>query len=568
MKYAVIYARQSSGKEENSESIEAQLNNCRELCRSKKYKIRGEFFDSNTSGRTYPLCAAELAKQDIRFNNWFKNQSSPIKFREEFSKALQTLEDGDMLIVDDTTRIYRPVTGSHLENYVKSYLSDKNIVVLSVKNGVFDPRNFAEEMVDSMQCKVNDQQLAIQKEKSINARKKLKEQGINSAGIKAIGFINRGKHKYDFDEPTAKVIRYIYDCVMNYIPYNQIVREMNEKYTNIFKGRFYASTLYHILDQPLYCGYMYLDDGRLIKSKVIEKTVLSFETWDKVHKIRKSKQTKVHKARFRSLPFSQLISCGKCGANLVTSVDGDIISYHCLVGAIHEHDADCAKSRININTEKNHFTGLKKALAPVLLLAQYKQYEESLGLEKDRIELALVEKEVKNIEDKVSKTNELFLSEKLKLSTFQNLQQQAEVKILNFNKQIKKLQSRLNIDYIGKMLSDPFWGDFETIMHDKLPDAEYERLLRASVNKITSFSDHVIVDTIYGTFQLDRYISGRYRHFPRFEYKIISDSKAKPKNILKCKIEITYLYNNSITKKMIVDFPLMKIFADHGNNLK
>ena len=50
----IIYARQSSGKEEKSESIEAQIQNCRRLAETQNIDVVGVFSDANVSGKTYP----------------------------------------------------------------------------------------------------------------------------------------------------------------------------------------------------------------------------------------------------------------------------------------------------------------------------------------------------------------------------------------------------------------------------------------------------------------------------------------------------------------------------------
>lgn len=78
----LIYARQSSGKEEKSESIEAQIHNCKMLAEAQKIDVIGVFSDFNVSGKTYPKGAEDVAKMDVAFQNWFENQSSKKQFRD------------------------------------------------------------------------------------------------------------------------------------------------------------------------------------------------------------------------------------------------------------------------------------------------------------------------------------------------------------------------------------------------------------------------------------------------------------------------------------------------------
>ena len=71
-KKAVIYARQSSGKEEESESIALQIEMCRELARKHNIDVIGEFHDANTSGRLYPEGAEDVMQLDIAYQKWCK----------------------------------------------------------------------------------------------------------------------------------------------------------------------------------------------------------------------------------------------------------------------------------------------------------------------------------------------------------------------------------------------------------------------------------------------------------------------------------------------------------------
>ncbi|MBR2723518.1 MAG: recombinase family protein, partial [Lentisphaeria bacterium] len=61
---ALIYARQSSGKDDLSESVEAQIANCQTLAEKEKLDVIGIFRDLNTSGETYPIGAEEIARVD------------------------------------------------------------------------------------------------------------------------------------------------------------------------------------------------------------------------------------------------------------------------------------------------------------------------------------------------------------------------------------------------------------------------------------------------------------------------------------------------------------------------
>lgn len=104
-KSCFIYARQSSGKEEDSESIAMQLEKCRELARTQNYRILGEFSDANSSGRLYPAGAEALAAQDAIYQQWLVQQSSEKQSRRGLGKMFRELHKADVIVVDDLTRL-------------------------------------------------------------------------------------------------------------------------------------------------------------------------------------------------------------------------------------------------------------------------------------------------------------------------------------------------------------------------------------------------------------------------------------------------------------------------------
>ena len=50
----IIYARQSSGEDDISASVEQQIMNCQQLARECGYSVTGIFRDLNISGKFYP----------------------------------------------------------------------------------------------------------------------------------------------------------------------------------------------------------------------------------------------------------------------------------------------------------------------------------------------------------------------------------------------------------------------------------------------------------------------------------------------------------------------------------
>ncbi|MCQ2397572.1 MAG: recombinase family protein, partial [Lentisphaeria bacterium] len=219
---AIIYARQSSGSDEQSDSVDTQEANCMEYCKRMGYEVKLVAHDLNTSGRTYPISGASVAEQDLAFQEWFKAQSKIKKYREGLDMALSFLGQGDVLVVDELTRIYRGIKNSYLGNYIKQMFIKNNVMVETVKAGRFDPRSFNDELIETVQSHVNDQQIRLGKQKSIEVRRRLTDDGVLSGGLRAVGLEYLGKHQYRIKDGYAEIINYVFTQILAYVPYSAI----------------------------------------------------------------------------------------------------------------------------------------------------------------------------------------------------------------------------------------------------------------------------------------------------------------------------------------------------------
>jgi len=565
---AIIYARQSSGNEDHSLSIEQQISNCKELCKEKKLTIKDIFSDYNSSGRTYPSGSEKVAVNDITFNKWFSNQNSKKKFRKGLGDVFSQLDRGDVIIVDDLTRLYRSVGYSMLENHIKQLLSEKNARVIVCKGINLDVNNFADNLITTMQNQINDNQLAIQKKKGIASMNALRDSGILPTGTKALGLSCQRHGQIKVDPELAVVIKCVMNDVVERMPFNQIIIKVNKDWGHLFPKAFYSSNLYHIIDQPLYCGYMRNTQGELIPSKQMRgQELISRQLWDKVRKIREDRRHSPRRAQFRILPFTGVLRCGNCGGKMVTSVDKGQICYHCHRGAVNLQDKKCQKSRINTTAAKDNFTGLKAAIAPMLILAQYNAFTKSLQMEKELDRLAEYEEEYTRLEKKHEKLAVAFMENKVSQNIMEKTLQKIRLPIEKLLSKIIKIRDYKVSDAIVKREADKYWGDFESLLNDNLPDGKYEELLKDAVDHIKCHYDHVEIFLKDGTnFRLDRYMHKNRRQFPRFRWRNLSTSDEKPKKIKDCKWEVVYFYPDGREKKLVIDLPILKIYETKMQN--
>ena len=121
-KTALIYARQSftANGEEQSVSIEVQIENCKRWAKKNNVNVLGIFSDANVSSECFPLCESgiESARCDRAFQKWRAEQRT--KGRKEYKEGLGKAFDAiatqhpDYIIVNTTNRLGRSATNSNL----------------------------------------------------------------------------------------------------------------------------------------------------------------------------------------------------------------------------------------------------------------------------------------------------------------------------------------------------------------------------------------------------------------------------------------------------------------------
>ena len=124
-KTAVIYARQSYGKEESALSVEQQIKRCESWCERNGVEIIGKFKDNNTSSELYPnsekgkaYCATDIGWQRWRKTRQFTNRKA---YRQGLADAFEVVEKGKV----DYFRVY----------FFDESTEERRMVIKAVKNG-------------------------------------------------------------------------------------------------------------------------------------------------------------------------------------------------------------------------------------------------------------------------------------------------------------------------------------------------------------------------------------------------------------------------------------------------
>ena len=559
---AFIYARQSSGKEEQSESIEMQKQNCMELAAEHQLEVIDIFEDPNSSGRLYPSNMESLARQDLAFIKWYKGQSREKEFRVGLGRMFPRLSEVSFILVDDLTRLARPVAGSFLQNVIQQQLVDRHVKILTVKDGEVDLSDFCDRLMADIQASINDNQLRIQRKKAMDAMHKLKDEGIYPTMPKMFGIRYLGKKIIEVDQESAECIRYIYDEILKCRPYNAIMGEVNARYGHLFKGTCYPSTLKHIATQPFYCGYMHDTHGNLIQARQMHgKEIISYDKWRNVQNILANKRAAYPRAQFRSHPFTGLLYCGACGARLVSGFDNGKEFYYCATGANSRHDPGCRKSRININLVRAscNSLGLKAGITPLLLLTLYRYLEDKEQTARELRNLAKYEAQMAVQEDKLAQVASFFVEADIPGAMLKRVMDKVAAKVKGFERKIAELRLMANSGVDCELFSKLSQGGFLKIFNGTLDEGTFELLLRMAIQRIDVFEDHLDILTIYGKFTLDRFMDRQFRNMPRFKATKISTWENES-DLSKCVYEITYVYGDGGQRRLNVDFGKVKIF--------
>lgn len=315
---AVIYARQSSGDEEQSASVEQQILNCKKLAEDRNLIVTGIFQDLNISGKTYPDTteAIALASVDSAYKNWVASTyQKTVKYRKGLADVINSLKNVDYVLLDDFTRLMRPLQASYLESHVVQKLRCAGVKLWCVKEGIKDLGNFSDNLVSTLISQINANQLEIQRQKSISALRTLRDSGYKVSGGRIYGYRYIFNKKFEIIPEEAEAVRKAFELGIKQVPYLRICRVIGEM---LGKDVFHRATLNNMLRRPEYAGFQYNSSGELIESKSFSGiAIISFSQFLKMQERLSATSTILNHDRKDIYPFTGLCYCGYCGGRMI-----------------------------------------------------------------------------------------------------------------------------------------------------------------------------------------------------------------------------------------------------------
>jgi len=526
MSKAVIYARQSSGSDDYSDSVENQIANCRRLAEKENLQVIGCFSDLNTSGKTYPEGAETIAGNDRAFQLWFRQQTGTKKFRPGLGRVFELLGETDFIIVDEMTRLYRPVTRSFLESFVNQKLSENRVQILQCKGGRLDLSQFDQQLIQTLKNQIQDEAIANQKKKSREQFRKLRDAGYQCNGAKMFGIRYLGGKKLEVIPECAEVIRFIYENIAACRPYSAIIRDVNAGYADRFRqGRCYESTFRSIARQPIYCGYQYNSRGELIRNvQIAGQEIISYELWHRVGTLlnERRKEPPV-RAKKHWLPMSGRLICGSCGGRLTCQIDRGVLYYICNKTNLL-HAPDCSASRIRFNGGERNC--LYETVYPMLLIALEERYRENELLARQSKHQENLQHRIDSMMEKEQHLCDLYMDGSLSAA-------QLDFLLSKYREQRRMLQSRLRLCRLSashraeEERLHRFSELFGRIRDGKLSHTDYEQLFRETIRRVVIHGDRVDFETAAGKLSLPRFREKRRRVLPPWEI-FIPEGFAEP----------------------------------------
>ena len=554
-----IYARQSSGDEEGSPSIEVQIEGLTKMAQERGFEVILTENDGNTSGRTYPdtLEARQLSAGDQVFQAHFHGKSEDAKlYRGGLARIIDILPEVDAVLVRDHTRLMRPLTDSFLQAYVHQKFTAAQTCLLSRTEGLLDFSIFRDVFVSGIDSMIQDNALKINADKTLDGIEKKRNGGElwNSSVVNSYGYRQTGKQKVEVVEAEAVVVQEVFQRFNDGETIMGIVKRLNAcgVPTKTGKGKWRQDSVKHMLKRHVYAGFDYTSQGERIQVKPLEgKALIDEVTFAKAHS-RLTENGKYRTYRTQTVhPLSGLLYCGYCGGPMHRQSRDDYMCHDNVV-AMPKSAANCGcrmtrikeiirnRQQLSLPPQRMEPNGLYEALMPLcvkglLEVLHTEQKDDSIALGISEIDARLV-----RIDAFERTLGSKLLDDKLLDSQFENAMKQAATersvlmeRKIGLQEKQASLEARIDKDQAIDALSHLLAGD----IHPPL----YQQIIRGVVERIYVCAYFIQVTFSDGTsFQVERIPFRTMRTMP----KVLFDADIGKLPDPETPVLVTYVYRS------------------------
>lgn len=525
---AIIYARQSSGDEDLSASVEQQKANCRALAHEKDITVIGEYEDLNVSGKFYPdtTAARTLAAIDSTLQDWVASTAAKqLKFRKGLGKAVAVLKTVDLILVDDYTRFMRPLANSFLEGHMKQLLVSNRVKLLCVKGGVMNPAAFADNLVATLISQINANQLENQRSKSREVLKSRRDTGYRPCGNNFRGYRRIGKNQYEIELNGAKFVQKAFEMGIQNYSYMEICRRLSKEFGI---PDLYYDTLITVYRRPEYAGYMYNSTGELIISQEFKDIrLITLDQFNQMQLRLRDKRIHNHD-RKNTYAFTGLCYCGYCGERMqIMSSNAMPHSWEeglrlrfftCIRNVYREYRKECGSAHIRY---QYHFPygwkpgmprrpvakgenpceaiiagglrnlGLYESLMPLVALSILQEKKRILRQSKVNDTLAKLEQRKIYLSQRADTLSEMFCRGSIEDEHFEALSRNLKTEQAKIQEQIIEQLGIASIDIEKE--KDVLEQCILELQFKKIDDRLYKKYAQAMIERINVFAYHIEV---------------------------------------------------------------------------
>lgn len=309
-------------------------------------------------------------------------------------------------------------------------------------------------------------------------------QGIKSLGCQAPYGYEYINNKFVIKPSEARVVKYIYDCVLNHKGYNSIAKSVAENLEFNFDHKTWsAQKIRRIIANPTYKGYCSNKDFSSSSNVVYKKAsniepIISEELWDTVNALVKARYKNNNTQLCRDdYVFYDVAYCGNCGKrlNARTVIDGKYkrFYYTCRFKTRYfAYDEDkkpkCHVSFISGNKIERYFLQYFDNLEIPLI----KQDTNQIALSDDDLKQDLL-KQVHALQNKRKSLSNKFIDDLITPEVYAELNAEINNELDLLQKQIQTLDNNKKSAIIENI-------DYDTLLNIKITLKEVWNVMSSS----------------------------------------------------------------------------------------
>ena len=472
----VIYTRKSTekGLEQEYNSLDAQRESAEDFIKSQKHNgwqlLPAHYDDGGYSGGNTERPALKRLLDDIANN------------------------EVDIIVVYKLDRLSRSLLDFM---NLAEFFEQHNVSVISVTQDINTSTSSGRMMLNILMtfCQFEREILVERiKDKIAGAKRR----GKFCGGVPILGYdVNSSTKRMEINKKEAKLIKKIYKLYSESGSAFEVTKQLNSQgfHTKSWtskKGKFHPGAkfmpkvVYRILNNPLYIG-MVQHNGNIYDGE--QEAIIDKKLWNKVQYLLKENSRRASGTHTNAVasPFRGLLVCGYCGGSFgitYTKKKNRRYMYYICIKDNDRAEHECPLRRFSAgNLDKIILQQLSRIFkSPAMLMKTYRELEK---LQKEqRAKLLKRFSELKTEQDDVCK----------------QLRDGGDVAILtprytelaNVLDEVKRELESIGEIYSTDNLAETC-GSIETIWEELFP-AERYNLAHILIDRITLFSDHILMD--------------------------------------------------------------------------